>query len=270
MIRRLLGEPLVHFLVLGALVFAFYRPGDERRIFVSAAEQERLATIWAGEAGRAPDARDVNGLIAAHVEEEVLTREATRLGLDEGDTIIRRRLAQKMRFTLEGLRDLDDPAEAELADWYEQNEDRFALPATVTFRHVYFSPDRRGASLDADAGAARAAILAGGDWRTFGDPFMLQRAYADIDRDALARLFGDAFADRLFARADTGWHEPVGSAFGLHLVDLQDRTPARTRPLEDIRDEVIAAWRDEAARAADARAIADLVGRYEIEIEPVR
>ncbi|MBV7257854.1 peptidyl-prolyl cis-trans isomerase [Pacificimonas sp. WHA3] len=266
-VRALLREPLVHFLLLGLALFLVWQPqGDDRTIRISAAEQERLAGIWAAEAGRLPAPADMRGIISAEVEERALVREALALGLDRDDIIIRRRLAQKMRATVEGLADIEVPEEDELRRWYEARTDRFAERPTRSFSHVYFSPDSRGDTAEAEANAARNMLADGTPWRTLGDPFMLQRSYANIGQAQLAQLFGQPFAQALFAVEGDGWSAPVGSAFGLHLIRIEARSPGRVPALDEVKTRVISAWKEEAQRKANAAAIADIVGRYDVEI----
>jgi len=268
---KLLREPLVHFILLGALVFAantFLRgePRDED-IYVSVAEIERMAAIMAAEKKRLPDEQEIAGLVASHVREEALYREALRLGLNDGDTIIRRRLAQKMQFMVNDLADPDLPSDAELKAWFQARAEQFAEPETRSFTHVYFSPDSRTSTLEGDAAAGLAALQAGADWKQTGDPFMLQRQYGGLSESDTAKLFGNTFAAAVFALEGEGWQGPVGSAFGLHLLRIDSRTDGTSPDFTAVRSKVAAAWMEEARRRANEQRILDIIAKYNIEIE---
>ncbi|MEO1101710.1 MAG: peptidylprolyl isomerase [Pseudomonadota bacterium] len=273
MIRRLLREPIVHFVLIGIALFAFNavwearRASADRTITLTLEEVERLTAIWAGEAGRVPGEEDILGLVRAHTEEEALYREALRLGLDEGDTIIRRRLAQKMQFMLDNGAEPDLPAEEELRTWFEERQERYDTPALRGFTHVFFSPERRGETVEADAAAALASLKEGAEWRETGDAFMLQRVYGPLSQEDVDRLFGPAFAEALF-QAETGdWTGPIGSAFGLHLVRIDETRPAQSASFEAERARIEADWKEQARQRANLERRAEIVGKYELDLD---
>ncbi|REJ73098.1 MAG: peptidyl-prolyl cis-trans isomerase [Acidobacteria bacterium] len=276
---RLLRDPFVVFLLIGAGLFALdaWRGGGEvdRDIVVSRAEMARLAGLWEAQSGRAPTPEELAGLVEATVREEVLFREALRLGLDQDDTIIRRRLAQKMGFLLDDTTRLEDPDEAALRRWFEGRAERWAEPPRWSFRHVYFSVDRRGeqqAQADATGVLERLRSASPPAWRSLGDPFMLQREYAERTAQDVGELFGRRFADALATSgegADAEWFGPVRSALGLHLVQVVATSPPRQRGFEEVRAQVLEEWRRERRREANEQAYRDLRARYEVEIEPL-
>ena len=157
--KKLLKEPLLHFLALGAVIFALNawreraRPTEASaaRIEVTAAVIERLRAGYERQFGQAPDAEEMRGLVTAHIREEVLCREALALGLDRDDTIVRRRLAQKMEFLTDDIATAAEPDDAAVREFFEKNAARYAKPGRVSFRHVYFSKEKRGAGTEAAA-----------------------------------------------------------------------------------------------------------------------
>nr|WP_254305801.1 SurA N-terminal domain-containing protein [Sphingopyxis sp. BSNA05] len=144
---KIFRDPITHFVLIGLALVAInhfwtvWQGEQGRTIVVSAAEIDRLEKIWAGTAGRLPTGEDRQQIIDQYVQEEVLVREAGRLGLGEGDTIIRRRLAQKMDFLVGDAAAADDPTDAELERWFNDHRDRFSAPEMRSFTHVYFSPE---------------------------------------------------------------------------------------------------------------------------------
>ena len=158
--RRWLREPLLHFLVAGLVLFAAYRmlhpELSERRgssigSSVTADDLRQLEVVWTAQWHRPPTSDEMRGLVDSRVREEILYREGLALGLDQGDTIVKRRLAQKMEFLADDVSALRDPTADELRAWYARNSERFAEAGRRSFRHVYFSTDRRGARAREDA-----------------------------------------------------------------------------------------------------------------------
>lgn len=272
----LLKEPLVHFLLIGLVVFGAhsgwtrYQAGAERTIVVRADEVQRLAGVWAAEAGRDPAPSDVQGLLADYVREEVLYREALRLGLDRDDTIIRRRLAQKMGFVV--TRDEAGPplSEIELRVAFEANKDAYARPARLSFVHVPFNFTPDGATREDEANAALAKLQSGDsqtDWRKLGDAFLLSRSHVDLTETELTRLFGRQFAGALFALEQGNWVGPLRSRLAMHLVRIEGRKAGGIPAFEEIVDTVRVRETELRIRAANEAAMRALQERYTIVID---
>lgn len=270
--RSLLKEPFVQFIILGALLFAGNALWERQvtksdyTIIVQPGEMERQAVIFASENRRQPTDEDIRALLFSHVEEEVLLREAQRLGLGEDDTIIRRRLAQKMRFLIEDTGDSKPPTEAELRDWFKQNQAQFVEPERRSFSHIYLSPEKHGDQLQSDAEVFLTKV-SDENWKSLGDPFMLNRAYEPIDATAIERLLGASFAKNLFAINGNEWQGPIESAFGLHLVRVSEVKPETLPVFDAIRDQVEAAWRDKTRRAQNNQRLRGLIEKYNVVVE---
>jgi PPIC-type PPIASE domain len=272
-LRTMLREPLLHFLVLGAGLFGLFGlvggPAGERpdRIVISAAKGENLAELFARTWRRPPTQAEIEGLIADHIKEEILYREALALGLETDDIVIRRRLRQKMEFISEDTQPVE-PTEAELQAFLDAHADRFRKPARLSFAQVYLSPDRRGEDAWGDAERLLVALDAGkSDPAASGDPFLLEQDYRDLATHEVERLFGGAFAGRIAELPVGRWSGPVQSGYGLHLVLVRARTPAAQPGLGEVREEVANEWR--AARREEAnRAFYDrLRATYEVTVE---
>lgn len=284
-LRRFTRDPLAVFLAIGVAVFALdlmaggVFDAEGRNIVVTRAQVIRLADLWSAQIGRLPTVAELDSLVEDHIREEILVREAARMGLDQDDTIVRRRLAQKMSFLIEDTVVVDDVSEAELAAYFEENADRYGEPQRFTLRHVYVSPDRRGS----DEEALRAAeevleqLRAEGNsaapentlWRRLGDPFMLRREYGRRTAADLAELFGGVFVESLGTLPIGEWAGPVESAYGYHLVRLSARTDAKPAVFEDVRRRVLEDARRDARDAANREAHERLRERYRVEIEEI-
>lgn len=266
-LARVLREPLVHFLVLGAVLFggiAFANDLKRPVVRVDAQEIEQLATYWALQSQRPPTRAELSALIQERVDEELLSREAIRLGLDKDDMIVRRRLAQKMAFASEDVAAIPEPDEKALQAYYERNRDRYATPGRVALRHVYFSRDRTGQTPQAAAAEALARLKAGGS--AASDPSLLPLTYADVAEADLDRDYGPQFAAAVHGAAEGAWIGPVPSAYGLHVIRVERRLPPVIPSLSQVRDEVRAAWLAERRQDENRAFRAGLRKRYKVEI----
>ena len=260
-------EPLLHFLAIGAVLFtgiATVRAVQRPAVMIDAQELEQLAAYWEMQTQRPPTKAELASIIHERVDEELLAREATRLGLDKDDMIVRRRLAQKMAFASEDVAAIPEPSDATLQRFYDQTEDRYATPARLALRHVFFNADRTGVSPQAAAVAALAELRARRP--ATGDPSLLPQTYADVAAADLDRDYGAAFVAAARQAPVGVWVGPVASPYGVHLIRVEARLAPQVPPLSAVRAEVRAAWLAE-RRAANNRAFLDrLRRRYRVEV----
>lgn len=277
MLRKLLREPLLHFLVLGAALFALANWSDdpagpaEDRIVVTPGRIEHLAAGFRRTWQRPPTEQELQGLIDSHIREEIYYREALALGLDKDDTIVRRRLMQKLEFLTAEISDAVTPSDDELQAYLQQHADTFRLEPQIAFRQIYLNPERHGGNL---TGAARnlLARLEAGDLPSdriaeLGDPIMLPAELGLSRRGEIARLFGDAFAERLLAVEPGRWAGPIESGYGLHLVRIDERRAARLPALDEVRDLVLREWLNDRRERLSEQFYRQLRERYTVVIE---
>jgi hypothetical protein len=276
MIGRLVREPLAQFLLLGLLLFVGYQelqrgraPTPQAgRIELTEDDLRQIGFAWAAQGRAKPSPEEMQVLVDARVREEILYREAVALGLDKDDAIVRRRMAQKMEFLFEDVAALREPAPGELESWFVTHAERFTLPARVTFRHVYFSPDRRGPQAREQAAAALAQIahepMDSPATARVGDPFMFQSFYGDRTPEDVAKAFGPGFARAVFAVAPGAWAGPIESGYGWHLVWVDAMTPARVPAFEEVEPDVRTAWIEDQREATREKAFEAMQKRYEV------
>jgi hypothetical protein len=252
--RHLFREPLVQFLLIGAVLFGLYsltqsgRPatGAPKEIRLSLDDIAQLTQLYQSQWRRPPTSQELERMVENKVQQEILYREALAMGLDKDDEIVKRRMAQKMQFLAEDVAAAREPTTAELRSWFEKNSAQFAQPPRLSFRHVYFSPDQRGARARDDAEQALAK-LAGQPVdakiaRSLADPFMFQDYYRDRAPDYLAKEFGPPFALAVAKLAPGSWQGPIESGFGWHLVFVDTAIPGRVPDFEEIEPDVRTAW----------------------------
>jgi peptidyl-prolyl cis-trans isomerase C len=252
--KRLLREPLIHFLLIGAVLFGLYsfaqsgRPATapSKEIRLSLDEIRQLTLLYQSQWRRLPTPQELDRMVENKVQQEILYREALAMGLDKDDEIVKRRMAQKMQFLAEDMAAAREPTTAELRSWFEKNSAKFAQPPRLSFRHLYFSPDRRGARARDDAEQALAKLAGQPIDATFAsslaDPFMFQEYYRDRAPDYLGKEFGPPFALAVTKLPPGAWQGPIESGFGWHLVFVDTMIPGRVPAFEEVESDVRTAW----------------------------
>jgi hypothetical protein len=276
LLARVVREPLIHFLLLGAALFIAYTvlhgTGDAggREIVVTPGQLEHLAESFVRINQRPPTPEELRGLVSDYVRGEVYNREALALGLDRDDPVIRNRLRQKMQFLSEDVAALAQPTDEQLRAYLQTHADNFRVEQHYTFSQVYFNPDRRRDHLAYDARQALETLRAGGAGAVpaaLGDPFLLDSGFESLPSTEVSKEFGDAFAKRLAALPIGTWQGPIESGYGEHLVLLQARTAGRMPTLEEARAAVTREWvNDERLRANEAF-YQGLLKRYKVVIQ---
>jgi peptidyl-prolyl cis-trans isomerase C len=280
--RKLLGrwlrEPLLHFLLIGSLLFVAYgsldhsKQPNSRRIDLTPDDVRQLQMTFAAQWERQPTPEELTGLVENRVREEVLYREALAMGLDKDDNIVKRRMAQKMQFLAEDVANAHEPSTAELKAWFAKNGDKFALPGRITFRHLYFSPDRRGRRAYEDAVKALGKIAAQSEdskaASALGDSFMFQDYYGDRSPEQLAKDLGSHFAEAVFKLKPGSWQGPVESGYGWHLVFVESFTSGRIPAFEEVKPEVKTAWLADQHEHAWQKAYEAMRSKYKVALPP--
>jgi PPIC-type PPIASE domain len=267
--RRWLREPLLHFLVLGALLFVAYGwihrgTGSAGEIVVARAQVESLREQFTRSWQREPTQAELQGLIDGWVRDEALYREGRALGFDIGDPVIRRRVAQKVEFLADELTPTT-PTDAELQAWLEQHADNYRIDARYSFEQLYFDPSRRRERLDADLESALRALARGNPVK--GDGTMLPSVMTDVPAYEVVRTFGTAFAAALSGLRVGQWSHPVESGYGVHLVRPTARTEGRAATLDEVREAVERDLLHDRTEQGRKRFYAALLDRYEVRVE---
>lgn len=267
--RRILREPLLHFLLLGLALFLYFgrvAPEDDggRRIVVSQAQVDMLATQFQSTWNRPATAEEINGLVDNWIREEILYREGKALGLDRDDAVIRRRVRQKLDVMIEESATQAPPSEAHLQAYLDAHPDTFRQPPLVSFRQIYLGAD---AEVEQRAASALAALARGADPASLGQPTLQPLEGERQPLDLVARDFGREFADQLAVAPIGEWGGPFASGFGGHLVQVTWRQAAAVPALADVRDIVLREWENARRQRAHAESLASLRSRYEIDIQ---
>ena len=273
--QKLLNEPLFHFLSMGVglfLLYSFINPRDEQIenniILIDDSDVERLSKAYQLNWSAPPDSSTLMKLLDEEVKAEVYYREALRMNLDHNDEIIRRRLKQKYEFLVKDLADSQQPDTDELKLYYEENSALYQSPMKLSFTQIYFNPDDRAETLkDAQAILNRISNLRMEEVENLGDPFHLQKYYADRDFDNVRQLFGQGFAEGIFGQLEKGWLAPIQSGYGIHLVNISAIQEEFVQPFESIKERVEEDWKIAQQQLYNEQIYENIAQKYEVVYE---
>jgi hypothetical protein len=270
MLTRILKEPLLHFLLIGAMLFGVYAvvnpdamQGD-KRIVVDRGQinhlVQRFKRVWQ----REPSEQELQSLIEDFVIEEIYYREALAMGIDKNDPVIRRRLRQKMELYSDNLASTLAPTDAVLNEYLQQHTDKFKTDARYTFKQVFVNSDVNTDKLNQRLAAIESDLQNGKTVQ--GDQSLLPARFNNTDAFSIDRTFGKGFASRLDALPLNEWSKPFSSGMGMHFVFVSERQPGQLPELADTRQQVEREWRFDQAQSIDSTLREKLLASYQIEI----
>ena len=274
---KIIREPLFHFLLLGAAIFAVYGLGTRHKtdkpgeIVVTQGTLENLVTGFTRTWQRPPTEEELQGLVRDYIREEAAYREALALGLDRDDMIVRRRLRQKLEFLSDELATRMQPSDADLQSFLQAHKEMFQTEPLLSFRQIYFNPQLHGENLRRDVARALDHLRTLGSHKSetdAGDPFLLQQNFDDVSPAELKNTFGEKFASAISALPVGSWQGPIDSGYGAHLVYVAKYTPGRLPELAEVREQVRRDYFDARRREATDKFYNALLSRYNVRIEP--
>jgi hypothetical protein len=275
--RKLIHEPLFHFLLLGVMIFLLAGQvhsgsvGSGEKIVVTQSGIESMVVGFSRTWMRPPTQEELQGLVDDYVREEVLYREAKAMGLDQDDVIVRRRMRQKFEFLAEDLAArTGPPTDQELEAYLRQHSDKYSEKASFSFEHIFLSREKRGASADAEATAMLVRLSGRGDIdiEKLGDAFLLPSRFEKTSAEEAARLFGEKFAKELNKTQLGTWAGPIESSYGFHLVRVNARIQEVAPPLANVRESVLRDLLSDRRKQELDTQYEKLRARYTVVVEP--
>jgi PPIC-type PPIASE domain len=260
-LRLLKREPLLHFFVLGALIFgadaALHPPAkDERVITVTKTLRQSFIDNFDEDKARRPSDDELQKMIDSWVASEILYREGKALAVDRGDDMIRDRIAYKLQLLIFDQIRVPQASEEQLRAWFESNHDRFDEPERVGF---YITPPT-------DEATARRQL---DDIEAQRDTEELQkqtRAILARPVASLAASFGDSFKDTLLGQPLGRW-TVLQSKEGWHVVRLDSRHAGALATLDNVHDEAARIWHTDETRKRAWEAVNRLKASYSVRYE---
>lgn len=264
--KNLLREPLLHFLLIGGLLFIGYawinsgKYSESSVVHISAAEVDWLKETWVRQWSKQPSEQELQALVSHYLREELLMREARELGLEQDDIIVRRRLAQKMEFLIRDTALLTEPTEIELHELFKENATKYQTPATISFDHVYFKNE-------SSAQNGLQQLLLERELYELGHSSLLANKYTQADKQAISNIFGPDFSTVVFKLEPELWHGPIVSSYGFHLVRINEMQAAQPKSFEDVQTQVLEEWQRVQQNRWQEKYFAYLLEKYDVIVD---
>lgn len=271
--KKLLKEPLVHFILLGVMIFVFYaiigdKEESENTIVFDTYDLDNILSSWEMQWKRPPTPQELSNLISQNIKQEIFYKEALSMNLDHNDEIIKRRLAQKMQFLSKDLANLNTPSDDELEVYYNKNAQKYQLPSNYTFYQIVFSPDNReDPKRDAQDALYQNKNASIEEIENKGDKLPFKFYFEKVYADDLGAQFGSVFANALKDTSTGTWTGPVPSGFGYHLVYIEEKVEPQIPPLDTIKDKVLTDLIYDQEKLMDSLIYHELKNKYSIEFE---
>ena len=263
--KKILKEPLLHFLLIGLGLFFIYglvnTEPTQNEIIIDDGLINEIAAKWELQRNRQPNIEELTGLVNEFVEQEVLYQEALSMNLDHNDEIVKRRLAQKMEFISDGLAESLQPTDDMLKKYFEDKKDNYSKDPVYTMSHIYFSQDNRS-----DAYSDAENVLKLESMEGSGDPISLPKTYTNASAFIISRDYGTSFANSLDTLEIGKWTGPINSGLGVHLVFIKEKKAGGLYTFEEVKDKVIVDYNFEASNDFKDELITSLLKNYTINI----
>jgi hypothetical protein len=255
-----LREPLLHFIVLGSVLFAIdhwiaSRTDDPHTIVVERAVDDEARQVFNASRGREPNAEELYALRRVWLDNEVLYREGLQLQLDKGDKSIRERVIFKSLSVIDAGTKLPPYDEDILRDWFEQHREKYDQPARYDFQEAVLT----GRKSDSDVRSFVDALNAGAP----GDAEAGLRVFEGRPHDNLVQSYGPEFASALEAAVPGQWRS-LPSREGLRAVRLESVTPPQPADFEDLQSVVLQDWTDAMLSEQRSAAVRALAKKYTV------
>jgi len=267
---KILKEPLLHFMILGSALFGLFSiannqgPSD-KTIVVTEGKLKQLHALFEKTWQRSPSEAEQVALLNEYIREEVLYREGLDRGLDEDDTVIKRRIRQKFEYFLEGISEQSDPSDDALTAYMQEHKAVFTKPSAYSFRQVYVNPQTHGTNTSVIIEKLKGALTKQDmDASQLGDHTLLQHANGQLDEQKITLAFGGKFLTQLSALEPGQWQGPLESTYGLHMVIIDQQTDGTLPALDEIRDKVRIEWENSVRENARDIYFTTLESEYEI------
>ena len=269
---KIIKEPFIHFVLLGAALFWLYgqvnksdsKPEDNQ-IVISAGKIDQMTRIFYKTWQRQPSPEELKGLIDDYVLEEIYYRQAKTMGIDQDDTMSRRRLRQKLEFLSDDVAAMLQPSDDDLKGYLEANSQKFRQEATYSFQQIYYNPQLHGDDLKQKAADQLASVRKGEE--VLGDRTMLPHSLELASSRVIDSTFGGGFAQSLSQVSVGQWQGPVDSSFGVHLVKVDQRVEGRVPRVDEIKPALEREWANDKRMAVRKDVNERMLKDYEVVIE---
>jgi hypothetical protein len=279
-LKKLIREPLLHFLLIGAGMFLLFgwkgnptaltsgQAGlGAAKIVVTQSDIDQMIAVFGKTRQRTPTTEELQGLIEDFVRNEIYYREAIAIGLDRDDAVMKRRMRQRMEFIMEDVTSGMEPTDEDLKAFMKKYPENYLIDPKLSFRQVYVNYDKRGKNAESDARQILAHLNAGADPDSVGDPFLLESEIKLSPLWDISKQFGEPFSKSLLQLKQRRWEGPIRSGYGIHLVFVKKRVGGRLPELKEVREALKRDWTYERQKELKDAAYAKIRERYTVTVE---
>ena len=278
--KKLIREPLLHFLLIGAGMFLVFglkgnptaltsgQSGSAAtKIVVTQGDIDQLIAVFGTTRQRTPTKEELQGLVEDFVRNEIYYREAIAIGLDRDDAVMKQRMRMRMEFIMEDVTSRLEPTDEDLKAFMKKYPENYLIDPQLSFRQVYVNYDKRGKNAESDARQILVQLNAGADPDSVGDPFLLESEIKLSPLWDISKQFGEPFSKSLLELKQGRWEGPVRSGYGIHLVFVKKRVGGRLPELKEVREALKRDWTYERQKELKDAAYAKIRERYTVTVE---
>jgi hypothetical protein len=272
--KAIFKEPLVHFLLLGVLIYWLSTFGnmmddEEKTIFVSQGKIKQLEILYKKTWQRSPSQSELENVINEYVLEQAAYLEGVSLGLDQNDIVITRRVRQKLDFIAEEATKRPIVTDKLLNEYLSKHSDMFRQEALFTFKQVFFDERKQGQQLDDNIKKSLTLLMANStaDITKLSNASFLAPHYQNMTQSQIEREFGKGFSKKIMSAQLHTWLGPIRSSYGYHLVYLDEKQQGNLAKLEEVRHLVLREWENEQRQQSVKAYYQQLLKRYPVTID---
>ncbi len=271
--KKLLKEPFLHFILIGAAMFLLYGLVNEKRdsintIVINDFDVSSIISKWEMQWKRPPNEKELQSLINLNIKQEVFYQEALKMNLDHNDEIIKRRLAQKMQFLSNDIAAMIEPTDEVLQEYFQKNKEKYLTPPSYSLYQITFSPDKRKDNYkDALETLKQFPDATFDEMKNWGDTLPFNYYLENVNANELGLQLGSKFSASLKDQELNKWAGPVLSGFGYHLVYITDKTEPQLPPYESIKKSILRDFEYDNQKEIDEAIYKELKKKYNVEID---
>lgn len=271
--KNILKEPFLHFVLIGIALFMLYgivnkNSNSKNTIVINDFDVSNLISTWEMQWKRPPTEKELQSLINLNVKQEIFYQEALKMNLDHNDEIIKRRLAQKMKFLSNDIAAMVEPSEKDLKNYFQEHRDRYLLPYSYSLYQITFSPDKRKDNYkDAAETLKQFPNTTFEEMQNWGDKLPFNYYLENINANELALQLGSKFSEALEQQKSNKWIGPIPSGFGYHLVYITKKTNPQIPEFETVKKSVLRDFEYNKQQEINDQIFRELKKRYKIEID---
>jgi len=266
--KCILQEPLLHFLVVGSLLFFYLSSTDTEtkpQVTITQGKIKQLTAQFEKTRQRTPSDIELKALIKNQIREDLAFEHGVQMGLIENDSIIKRRVQQKIEFMLKDSIAGIEPSREDLETYLMEHKEQYTMAPVYSFKHVYINPEQHE-DFDVFIGKLKSMDLSA-QYKNVGDSMMIESDYMNITTAQVARLFGRKFAKALDAISLDTWQGPIKSGYGVHLVFIENKIPKHLATLEEVENQLRRDFRVDAQKKAVNAFYNELKVQYDVKVE---